>query len=216
MASNEGEKSSGGGFFGAIKGALFEETPGTAPVAAPVAAPVIAAAPPRIVAAEVDPQVRAVLERDVGEAAKPAYSEFLLLSQSLAAVLPDESLRFKAVLAALASKGHTIQQVMIDIDESLAAVAKKEGEMQKAAAQARASRVGTKETEIARLKQEVINLQAEIEATAAEAAALQAEVTTEMTDIEATEARVAGTVAAYRRELTDLKNKITPAINGAR
>jgi predicted nucleic acid-binding Zn-ribbon protein len=207
------------GFLKGLKGLVFEDAPEqstTKSAAPPPPAPVVLQQVTPAVAAAVDPEVRKVLDRDVGEAAKPAYSEFTSLSQSMAAVLTDERVRFQAVLAALASKGHTVEQVLIDIDECNQALDKKEAEAAKAAAQARATRVGAREAEIANVNKRIGELTVAMTDLQAQKEKLEGEVASEVADLQAAEGRFSGTVAAYRAELSALKTKIQTLMNGAR
>lgn len=203
--------------WGSLKGLVLEEVPDTAPAATPAPAPVAAPPPPSHASGgpamvprlqTVDPAVRKLLERDVNEAAKPAYSEFVKLQDSLAPVLPDESTRFKAVLAALTPNGHSVDQVLVDIDECFQALDKKEADAAAAAAKMREQRVGSRQTEVEKLTAQIEDLKAQIAKHEVARERLQAEIHSEVADLEQREAEFAAAIHAYRSELTERKNKI--------
>lgn len=215
------KKESGPGLFGRLAGGLAglvvseESTESAEPAPAPVQSTPAIPFVPAATHGQADPQIRKVLERDVGEAAKPAYSQFLVLQEGMTAVLPNEQLRFQAVLAALGSQGHSIKQVLVDIDECFQALDRKEAEAHKAAADARASRVGTKQEQIVSQTKEIEGLKAKIAEIEVARARLQGEVEAEVRDIESAESRFMATSLSYRQELTDKKAKITALNNGA-
>ncbi len=209
------------GLFSRIASVLVEDVPdpsGSAhPTATPQAQPIIAPAPALSASVSgVDPEIRKLLEKDVGEAAKPAYSEFAALSQSMEAVLTNETQRFQAVLAAIAAKGHNIQQVIVDIDECFSALDAKEAQARATADRARQSQIGSREAELASVRKEIDQLRDALIQKEAKAESLVVEISKVDAALQETEARFANTVTAYRADLMSTKNKILSLSNGAR
>lgn len=213
------QKSGLGGF---IKGLVFDTEPETTQAqqaqpepppaqafswARPPGAGSVSFYPP-VPPATADPQIRKVLENDINEAAKPAYSEFAAATASLVAVIPDEGMRFKAALATLAPRSLTLAQVLTDIDECLVALDQKEKENAVASAKAREQRVGGREVRSAEIVKQVDQLNQQIVNLQTEHAQIQGEIATETAAITSVDERFRGTVAAYRQELQDRKIKI--------
>ncbi len=223
-ANGSGKKGLFGSIGSALKSAVFEEVP-DAPPSAQVA-PQRAAAPPPVVvkrpvvtvapaaAAAIDPEVRKLLDRDVQLAAHPAYTEFIKISDSLAAILPDEELRIKAALAAIKANGMTTENILVDIEECFAALDKKTADVAKAAAKERTDRVGGRENELKRINETLDKLTAQIAELEAQKDKLADEIVAETDQIEQAELRFEATVDAYRAELTDKKNKILNSSQG--
>jgi hypothetical protein len=232
MADNDDDKGEkkGGGLFGAIKGALFEESP-DAPESKPAPAPQrpaptpAYAPPPQGYAAPqayvppgqapADPEIRKVLEVDVQAAAKPAFSQFETMSASMAPVIPDEFTRFRAVLAALTPQGVTLDAIIFDVDECLQALDKKEQEASKAAEAARKKHVGALEQAVADKRQRIAALKAEMAQLEATAAHDEASIASESAHIESTQRSFTATVAQFRAELLAKKQQISRLGKGA-
>lgn len=223
---SDSEEKKGGGFFGAIKGALFDEEPEKPKPAAP-AAPARPAPQPGYVAPAVppayvpqgqvpaDPEIRKVLEVDVQAAAKPAFSQFEAMSASMAPVIPDEFTRYRAVLAALTAQKVTLEDILVDVDECLQALDQKERENEQAAAAARKKSVGALEASVAQKRERAAALKAEVAQLEAVAAQEEASIASESAHIEATQRSFATTVAQFRAELTAKKQQISRLGKGA-
>lgn len=221
---SDSEEKKGGGIFGAIKGALFDEEPEKPKPAAPRAAPAPAAPPQGYAAPQAyvpqgqvaaDPEIRKVLEVDVQAAAKPAFSQFETMSASMAPVIPDEFTRFRAVLAALTPQGVTLDAIIFDVDECLEALDKKEQEAAKAAEAARKKHVGALEHSVAEKRQRIAALKAEVAQLEATASHDEASIASESAHIESTQRSFAATVAQFRAELIAKKQQISRLGKGA-
>lgn len=217
---NEG---SGGGLFGRLKGAIFEDSAedteaADRPKPAPAQRSAAPAVPPtghRVAqAGTTDPKIRAVLQRPVDEAAKPAYTAFQATMTNLSTVIPDEATRIKAAIATL-PQGLSLAQLVTDIDECLAAIAQKEGEATATAQRKRQEQVGRLEQElqgadggIAQKREQIATLQREIAQLEATRSRLQGEIRTAGSGIDETLAAIAATAAEMRTELTGIRAKI--------
>ena len=232
---SETKSGGGGGLFKKLKGAIFEADP-NAPETEPE--PVAARPPARGVSPTVvstvsapstvrsvptgtsDPKIRAVLEKPVIEAAKPAYTAFLATMSNLKSVIPDEVTRIKAAIATLPA-GTSLAQLIVDIDECLAAITKKEGEVSDAAQRKRTKDVGGLEQQlkdaiagVAQKREQIAALQREISQNDAVESRLRAEISTASADIDNTLAATAATAAEMRQELTEVRSKIKQQAGG--
>jgi hypothetical protein len=224
---DEGEKK-GGGLWGALKGAIFEDdgkdegdepTPKPRPPATAAAPPPVAAAPPPIYAPPgaipPDPANRAILEKDVKVAAAPALTALDATCESMVAAIPDEGTRIRAGLAVIKAQGHTYEQVVIDADECLQALDKKSAENQAAAQAAIQKKVGAREAALGEIDQSIAAKRAQIEQVQREIAELEARkvqetsaIAVDRQAIETKNASFNATLAAYRAEIEDKKRKI--------
>lgn len=222
------DKSDGGGLFGGLKRALFEETAETPETdeAAPAArrpaatAPVVSTVHRTVPTGTSDPKIRAVLQKPVDEAAKPAYTAFLVTMENLKGVIPDEMTRIKAAIATLPA-GTSLAQLVVDIDECLAAISQKEGEAAQAAQRKRSNDVGGLEQQlqsqiagVAQKREQIAALQREISQSDAVESRLRAEISTASTDIDNTLGAIAATAAEMRNELTQIRTKIKQQTGG--
>ena len=146
-----------------------------------------------------DPQVRQKLDSVL--AAFPACSGVRTHYKTLSMIADDQS-RIQAVLALVAPQGHTPEAVLKDFDDCLAALDKKERDVQTAATKQITDRVGGREKSVAQLEAQIETLKADV-------ARQKAEIATERDSINATEQRFVATAAVYRDELQQLKQKIT-------
>lgn len=157
---------------------------------------------------EADPTIQKILEADIQEAARPAYTQFSITEQSMAAAVPDERTRMKAAAAVILAQGHTIDKVLIDVDECLEALDKKEKENSAASAQARERKIGSKQNQLASVNQTIAELRQRLETAENDAVKIQAEIAADEEQIKTTEAKFAATCRAYRQRLLDEKSKI--------
>ncbi len=211
------KKEKGHGILSGLKSLVFEEDQ-TDSKGGEDGAPAPVAVPARTYAGNgsaIDPEVRKVLEGDIQAAAKPAYSEFITVSESMADVITDESQRFKATLKVLAGKGMDLKAVLFDIDECLQALDAKEKQAAEAESAAVTARVGAKEAQAAKIdssieekKRQIAKLQQEIAGLEAEKASAAQEIKAERADIDSTHRRFAATVAAFRSELNQKRQTI--------
>lgn len=155
-----------------------------------------------------DPAIQKILEADINEAAKPAFSQFSLTEQSMAGVLHDERTRFQAAAAAIKAQGHTVESVLTDVDECLQALDKKERENAGEAAAARERKIGAKKNQLASINQTIEELQERLKTANQDAAKLLQDIETDEAQIAETEARFGATCLAYRTKLNETKSKI--------
>jgi predicted nucleic acid-binding Zn-ribbon protein len=127
----------------------------------------------------------------------------------MANVIPDEQMRFRAALAALAPQGFGTKNVIFDIDECLQVLDKKEREAQTASASVRDAAIGSRLKERAALEKTAAELRAELERVSVKTATIISEIAEEERRIQSNEARFAAAVAAFRQELLDKKNSIS-------
>lgn len=205
---------------------LIVETDNTSvppPVAPSVAQPTWGQAPPRepmsssglvrqVIAAKpiptIDPKIRTLLEKDINEAALPAFSEFTIASTAMADVIVDERTRFQAAMKTVIARGLTREQVLIDIDECLQALDKKEQENKDGADKAREQKVGVKTNKLASVNTELDALRDQIVSKELDRDRLQEEIEKETNSIEQTELAFTSTLSQYRQDLLDRKQKI--------
>lgn len=113
------------GIWGAIKGAIVEETPEAAPAqgqSAPPPVPVpqsVAPPPQRVSKPEVDQEARKRLEASITKAAPPGYVEIMDTVATLADSIPDEGARFRAALKLAAKRGHSLDDLLGDMDKCI-------------------------------------------------------------------------------------------------
>lgn len=208
-----------GGLLSGLKGLVFEDEPekpqaASAPPVTPKPAVVKGTVPTSV--EEVDPQIRSLIEADVGQAAKPAYSEFKTIEESLRPVIPDEAMRFKAAITMVTSqKGQKAEQILVDVEECLAAVAGKETEADKAAEVARRQLTDQSGKESAARRQRIAELQQELAKLEVAEDRHQADVEKKLAEINSTHQKFSQGVDAYRAELNAVKNKLTANLKGA-
>jgi hypothetical protein len=211
MSSVE-KKSSIGGW---LKSAIFEES--DSPELTPTEAPVVIKEPlatnvpikfVQVPFGEADPEVRKLLEKDINVAAKPAYSEFITLTNSMATVILDERTRFQAAIAALVPKGLTVDKILVDVEECVSVLALKEKEGLAASAEARKRRVGSKEQDLVDIANQLKEVRESILELEAQEASIKTKIQEETLSLDETEKRFITTCNAYRQELLDCKAKI--------
>lgn len=113
--------------------------------------------------------MKAELEKQLQEPAKPAFSAFHMIEKSMRAAVADDGTRFNAALAVVGGQGHTLDAVITDVDECLELLASKE--------QSAESKInGQLERCGAGIDGEVANLDGQINAAQQELAALQAKI----------------------------------------
>lgn len=166
--------------------------------------------------AAVDPKVREVLEKDVALAAKPAYSEFNVLMDSMAQAIPSEAQRSAAALAVLAGKGMTVKDVLFDIDECFQALDKKVAEFTAAEKQERQKAVGSREAQLQGIDDNIKMLEAQLQKAHDDKAKIQGEIGVEDRRIAETSRRFTTTVEAYKRELAERRQRILSNTNGVK
>ncbi|MEY4723286.1 MAG: hypothetical protein RLZZ324_799 [Candidatus Parcubacteria bacterium] len=185
-------------------------------VAQPPTAPrtVVSGAPHGGASGTVDPQIRAVLEKPVAEAAKPAYSAFLLTMANLADVIPDEATRIKAAIRTLPA-GTDYDQLLVDVDECLESLEEQERKADTSAEASIARRIGTLEQQLQQTeattkakREQIAALQREIAEAEAGVKDVRDTIDTTRAEIEGTRRDIAATAAAMRRELNDIKAKL--------
>jgi predicted nucleic acid-binding Zn-ribbon protein len=160
------------------------------------------------------PKVRKILEKDVQVAAHSAYSQFITLTDSMSAVIPDETVRFKAALAALRPQGFELDAVLKDIDECLYALDLKDAEAEKAAAAAETQRVGAKMKQMSELETRRAELQVELEQVLSSIEKIRVQVERDSANIRSTREKFAATVSAYKQELLERRKKIHMSAGG--
>ncbi len=192
--------------LGYLKNMVVEEIP------EPVPAPVAAIPKPQIVSVtpeDIDPAIRKLLEQEIQVAAHPAYSQFLTISNSMAAVIADDTTRFRATLAALAPQKVSVTDILLDVDECIQALDKKEREAAAASAKTRQTRIGAKESELKTALANRARLEQELAKCHQDCARLEAEISEETRKIADTEAQFAAAIATYRKELNERKSQIS-------
>jgi len=117
------------GFWGSLKGLVVEETPDASKATPAVAGatvvykqdPSTVAFSPSPVAQVVtsDPTVRKKLEALLEKAAPPGYQEVMATIATLVDIVPTEEGRYKAAVRLALKKGHTLDQLLGDVDERL-------------------------------------------------------------------------------------------------
>jgi predicted RNase H-like nuclease (RuvC/YqgF family) len=197
-------------FLDSVKGALFEEEK---PVAATPPPPSIPFTSPVVIGSvvtlplQVDPEIRARLEKAIEPAAQPALSALRASMKKLEKAVTDPSSRLSAALALL-DGASTPQQVLIDIQEALEALQGQEKKALDGAQAARQSQVGGIDTRIASNESRLTALAQEAEQLRAENAKLTGERATIAAKIDATLSAITGTAAQIRSELTTLQQSV--------
>lgn len=158
--------------------------------------------------ATVDSKIRAILDKDVEVAAKPAYSEFAAVARSMEGAVPDETQRMKAALAIISSKGMDADAVIFDIDECVAKLKEKSVAAQKAVEQAKNSAVTPRQKEIQTLRTEGDRITHRLAEITLRETLLAKEIEEETALIDKNAEELAVAVESYLAELLDRKEKI--------
>lgn len=158
--------------------------------------------------AGVDPKIRAVLDKDVEVAAKPAYSEFASIAKSMEAAVPDENQRLTAALSVVKAKGHDTKDVLFDIDECLAKLDEKEKAAAKTVDAAKAQVIGPRQKELAALESEAEKLGERLSQIRARSTVLEEEIQKETEVIEQNAEDLSRAITDYKEELFERKEKI--------
>lgn len=132
--------------------------PGTRPAssATPPPRPVAAPSAPRG-SDNVDPRLVAQLRQTIQENNRPGfdYYEFAASLQALAAVIPDESTRYRSAFATAATMGLTVP-VLLESSQGYRDLLKQEsGEFEKELVATRKTEVGNKQDEIEKIKKDI-------------------------------------------------------------
>lgn len=215
-----------GGLWGAIRSVIVEDVPEPEPARAPAPSPVpVRDLPPAAVhpdhpslapvKAVVDQAARQRLEQAIASDAPPGYSEIVDMISTLAESIPDEGSRYRAALKLAAKHGHTVQDLLGDMDkcigilegkgrdfqeETKSQVARKVGARQKAV-QDMDALIKSKQEQIQSIQQEIAQLS---EKRGTEAAAI----TSETAKIQAVTESFEAVYDAVMDKLVDTRKKI--------
>lgn len=194
---------------------LEDEDPATKPVAKPATAvpmikppPQTAAYRPPVATAAEHPEVRATLEKALEAAAHPALSALQKSMLKLEKAVPDFDARLSASLALLDGGSSNPKQVVVDINECLAALQIQEKKALDGAATARQTQVGGIDSKLTKNEQRLKELEAERDRLITESSNLTLEKERAAGEIEAMLGAITGTAEQIRNELTALKASV--------
>lgn len=181
----------------------------------PVTAKPGAAAPaPAQVVGNIDPTIRATIEKSYTRPESP-LARFSGGLKALDGIIPDQGMRVKAALATLTSQGTTPAVIIADIDRALGIVATKKREAEEASELEIKSSVETREQEVQRISsdidakgREIAQLQQDIAKLREAQGATSREIDSERTRINLIRATFDTTADAISRELTSQKATI--------
>lgn len=181
-------------------------TPGFGPVPSyPVTSP----------QAAIDQEFAATLEKETAEAAKPAFTAFEAVEQSMRQHIPNDMQRIQAAAAAVGVQGHTLPAILFDVDECLQAIDKREQDLRVSFEKKTKERVGgleqkaegisqaitAKNAEIVRLQQEVAQMESERQQTLASVGTEKEKLTNKLNSLLAT-------IQAFRAKWQAVKQNI--------
>jgi chromosome segregation ATPase len=157
----------------------------------------------------IDPQVRATLEKALEGAAQPALSALQASMKKLERAIPDFDARLSAALALLdGTPSSSPKQVVVDIQECLAALQTQEKKALDGANAARQSRVGGIEQKLAANDKRAKDLEAELAKIRDEQLTLSSSKDQAASEIDTMLSAITGAAEQLRTELMTLKTSV--------
>jgi len=199
--------------------ATAQPTPATASAAAPP--------PPRPSAVaedftEIDRGIQAKLLDAMNAAGAPLYNDLDAFLDEMADAIPDENMRWKKAVAFLTKKGHSITEILTDVDKCIGALEEHSRIFNSNVEQQLRSRVGSKEKSVEDLNGQLAQKQAQLDALQAEMATIrekrdadQAAISTEKARVERVQRRFSVVFPAAMTEVKGHRAKLEGFINAS-
>lgn len=198
------EKKSGG-FFGALKSLVVEETQDGAEKPAATAVPAasrntpVPAAPPMppVPDAAIDKAAREKLESALTIAAPEGYREVTDTLSTLADTIPDERTRYTAMIKLLAKRGMATDHLLEDMDKAIGILEGKSRDFHDELEHQITKKVGGKQQAVADLDHQIEERKAQIAALSSEVDQLTARRNEEASGIEVERQKIAAVQAQF-------------------
>jgi chromosome segregation ATPase len=205
-------------WINAVKGAIFEETPGDTTVPAPVAAnpsnPSVPTAAPTVDADMVTAIKKTTLAR------KTAYTALLEAADKLTNVIPDSNTRIKAAYAMVSGEQRTIDTIVNaldihinDVDSEKARFAQQSKSLHDTDVAAVRTQADTLAATNARLQQQIAELNQQVNANAASIATLAQQADVRQQELDRAAAQFAASAQIVRAEFEQQRATLTTLLS---
>lgn len=166
---------------------------------------------------QVNPEIKAQLDRAIAEANQLSYTEFFNYLDAMSSALAgtDEATRYRAALAAATKKGFAPQEIARGIDAILQVLQNEERNFNEAASCRIAERVGVRETEVVDIDRQItsnnskiVELQSQNSQLNARKRTASEEIRSEQQKVEDRKRDFSSTVSAEKIRYQEERNKV--------